>query len=323
MYKEIIKQFLPELFESEEMRLYLHDHVELLEKWQIIDMICGAPIPLTRKREMLNTLLQHEDLDRERKEGRRDEEFIKEHSFQIYLLEIDDALRELNLRKGELLILSTQMGSEDAAWETIPFLSYDKVKEHINGKASEFYEKDTWHYLKKRATNDQNELIQTICYFIINGEVTNYYHCNGMEFDYFDVNTDLNLPVPFKCGDIIEADGWPFCGKKRAVIVGIGDNHDCCCIQALHFNDEGKLEMSALKHGILWDDCWPRQSPLYRIKEYSGALTEDEACFGRIQRFIRANSEFWEENGEYLLWPDETPDNITDEYLEGLKQQAE
>jgi len=52
LYIDSINKFI----ESVQMKKYLVENVDILQKWQIIDLICGARASLTDKYEMLKKL---------------------------------------------------------------------------------------------------------------------------------------------------------------------------------------------------------------------------------------------------------------------------
>lgn len=56
--------------------------------------------------------------------------------------------------------------------------------------------------------------------------------------------------VPFKAGDIVEIDLYPFADKRIIEIVEVGDNHDCCCLQALSRRKDGSWTIGAVNTGI-------------------------------------------------------------------------
>ena len=62
LYIEAINKFM----ESTQMKNYLVKNIDILQKWQIIDLICGARASLTDKYEMLKKLSEKEtDEDKE------------------------------------------------------------------------------------------------------------------------------------------------------------------------------------------------------------------------------------------------------------------
>ena len=53
------------------------------------------------------------------------------------------------------------------------------------------------------------------------------------EEDFWWSGLSLNLPVPFRPGDILTVDCRPFAGPGRCLVLEVGDNRDCCCVQVL------------------------------------------------------------------------------------------
>jgi len=122
---------------------------------------------------------------------------------------------------------------------------------------------------------------------------------------------DLNLPVPFKAGDIVEVDLYPFADKRIMEILEIGDNFDCCCLQAIGKNSDGAWNIGAVKHGHAGMNILPCVSPLYTMKIYKGELPHDLKILELVSNFIGGS----EENGA-KLWDELAPkDDITDEEI--------
>ena len=80
----------------------------------------------------------------------------------------------------------------------------------------------------------------------------------GSEFHESGVNGELNIPVHYKPGDILMADAYPFGPKEKFVMLEIGDNQDCCCLQALSRKQDGTRDVGAVKHGMIGDMIYPR-----------------------------------------------------------------
>ncbi|MDE6659454.1 MAG: hypothetical protein K2K01_05010, partial [Eubacterium sp.] len=82
--------------------------------------------------------------------------------------------------------------------------------------------------------DEKGEYICTYRFILIEDEVCYFDKPNAQDFeDYrFFVSTDLNLPVPFKVGDVVKVDCRPFVLVKEITITAIGDNKDCCSSQA-------------------------------------------------------------------------------------------
>ena len=70
-----------------------------------------------------------------------------------------------------------------------------------------------------------------------------YFSSSRREYPDFSIYNDVNLPVPFHAGDIVTIDCRPFAPVSHAVILEVGDNCDCCCLQALYYAGNGTWDM--------------------------------------------------------------------------------
>ena len=107
----------------------------------------------------------------------------------------------------------------------------------------------------------------------------------------------LNLPIPFCAGDIVRVDCRPFQPEHPAVLLEVGDNTDCCCVQALCRGQNGTWTIGALKHGNLFSNATCFLSPLYRLEVCPKPLPESDCLLQSIQDFIAGD----EKRGR-LLW---------------------
>jgi hypothetical protein len=111
--------------------------------------------------------------------------------------------------------------------------------------------------------------------------------------DYIGVinRVDLDLPIPFKVGDIVTLDVMPFADVKHALLIEV-DNSDCCGVQILYYDEKTKkYQIGALKHGcgLYWHDT-PMLSSLYRLKKYDGILPKEEKIFSFVSEFLNGDS---------------------------------
>lgn len=274
----MLENIINELFESADMRSYLCEHISELNKYQIIDMIVEAPsVSLQRKAELFETLAENEDLEAEIAVEPPNIELIREFSYSSYADRIRNALNELkSTAASDIFLLNTYEWSEKdfVLSETVPFASYEKTAEYLNEQYCD--DKRIYHILEKRHTDKNMNMKNTYWYIIANGQVI--YFCNTE--NRLDVYPEcrLNLPVPFKSGDIITVQDLPFAEKQQALILDVGDNVDCCCVQILYVSDDGQIKINALKHGhILNTNSSPTTSPLYSaeiLKESSGDINQ-------------------------------------------------
>lgn len=87
----------------------------------------------------------------------------------------------------------------------------------------------------------------------------------------------LNLPVPYRPGDILEIGCAPYVSEPHyCILTEVGD--DCCGVQCLYPGENGRFEFGALKHGHYFSGCFDRRqyiSPLYGAKIYTGELSDE------------------------------------------------
>ncbi len=314
-FKEFIREIHPEteiptaIYEemldtcmlSKDMADYLKK--QELSHREILQLICGAPVELTVKAEWLKKLSEYQNVFLDIADvlemstddiGHTVQYYINDSYYHCYL-EIKKALQALNLKKGELFYLKEKWYDTDDWLEkeygNAPCHSVEKAIELIKEdfdedddikEAFDLYEECCcWAELEKWALKN-DDFIQTynyyflrdkICYFEEIVEKNNYYGCK--EFRYSLDARHLNLPVPFKAGDIVKVDCTPFAPKRDAVILEVRDNSDCCCLTAIYKNHKDLYFVGAVKHAHLFesDNANPLFSPLYRMEKCN---TDDE-----------------------------------------------
>lgn len=124
---------------------------------------------------------------------------------------------------------------------------------------------------------------------------------------------DLNLPFPFKPGDIVTTDCLPYALPRRVLILEIGDNSDCCCVQALSIHEGGRLMVGAFKHNHFFGRETSHVSGLYRVRRYTGSLSTEEEPFSILSPLLKERPELgmkilsfmWESKGHAtsVVWP--------------------
>lgn len=127
----------------------------------------------------------------------------------------------------------------------------------------------------------------------------NYAQKVGCDDSFFD--PDINIPVPYKAGDIITIDGYPFSKPKTVLVLKVGDNEDCCCLQALYMQD-GCYGVGAVKHGMVGlSENYPRISPLYGVTISYDESASELQLIKRTQKYIEQDeargNKLWE-----ILW---------------------
>lgn len=322
---------IQEIFESEEMSRYLCANADGLYKWQIREMIAASPmVTLQRKWEIFDWLAGEEDIEKEltEAEDERERKWILEDSYAAIAKGIRSALDALyDMDKPAVFLVENIVCHEknsDASEEygKTPFASFEKAAAHIKAESAEFDEGARFWYSAEKWEPDENgDMNETWEYLIINNQIMFFY--SGMHDCDAKPDRDLNLPIPFQPGDIIEAHSLPISRRRRALILEVNDNWDCCAVQHIYVGDDGSLRLNALKHGHLFEDSWVDNSPLYTIKKYAGVLEEGEEALALIQSYMKKrpeidrNLELWDAI-KYIEEQNIPPSEITEALLDSL-----
>lgn len=288
---------------SEEMERYLigckHNDYEMIE------IILGAPLPLTEKRKLLD-LLNTPDSD----------EYA---DVSDCIREFDDALAALELKNGEIFTLSEYWYDDDILDENRsfaePFLSFQAAAEYIKKLIEEetedlddIDEYVCWTEITKWLPVGDGKMKDVYSYTFVGNEIHYFKRIGNIPRDSYrgyKSSLDLNLPIPFKPGDIVTLNCLPFRPVKQAVLLEV-DNRDCCGVQMLYprknkITGDTILEMGALKHGDGWEGYFPMLSSLYRLSKYEGELSGEERILKDVQKLIYQNEETGRKLWKYIL----------------------
>lgn len=328
---ERLKDFIPELFRSEEMGRYLYENAEKLHKWRIIDMIGQAPISLFRKKKMLESLVQFEDLEAEMEENgygwEQTYEFSLQHALECLSVVLDDGLQA---KENEFFILYERFGgrAEGQMGDVLPYASYKMAYDAMHGEHVDYEDEMLWHTMEKWVRKPDGTMEELYEFTFFKGEPVAYRKKKDGTYadSKFELQCDLNLPVPFQPGDILEIDSTPTCEKKRVLVWDIGDNEDCCSVQVIYLDEDGLLSSGALKHDSIFRPEYDALPTLYSARRYTGELEGREKCYLEIQKFILDNWELWQKNGRrvwfHLDGKAELPENFFKELMRQLKEQT-
>lgn len=300
--KNLIFKVIDEYINSKEMCEYLKNNIEHLQKWQIIDIICGARTDMTQKYDTLKKLAKFETSDE------ANDEFASytattEHAKQL--------LDGLELKSGEVFEISEygfDITNGKKLYGAEPSFSFQKAKKFVLDEYKEIT-KDmseeeiadiTWWYCLEKYVPDENENLVWTNYYTISPTGEIWYADNVFQSPLkpakrigdFDQGQHLNLPVPFEVGDIITIDCRPFAPIKHSVIIEKGDNRDCCSVQCAWVKNNGDITAGALKHSTVFDNkIFVEVSPLYRAEVYKGKLPENEKVLEEVAEFVKGNEE--------------------------------
>lgn len=151
-----------------------------------------------------------------------------------------------------------------------------------------------------------------IIYSEVNDDISEQ-ECTDIYCIYDIVN--LNAPVPFRAGDLLEFNGYPFGLKCHVLILDIGDNWDCCSVQGLALNDKGLWSCGAVKHGMVSLGYTPKISYLYSAVMYEGVLEEPERGLLKIRDYIGNDEKRGREIYDIIWAGDLTDDALLEKLL--------
>ena len=319
---DVLRAFLP----SDAMRRYLAGAP--LTKRQISGLICGAPVPLTVKLHWMKYLAAKENLFpdipseslslREQSAADPAARQTVETSFSYQAKQIKLALEELGTGAEAVFLLIEAWHDEELDDRKIsagtPFFNADDALEYIRydmDSAGDDYSHLCWYELQKwKLSTDPVSgkasyvhgytyyfLKDRACFFKKLEETREPYLFLPKSRRYAEDGQHLNLPIPFCAGDIVCVDCRPFQPEHPAVLLEVGDNTDCCCVQALCRGQNGTWTIGALKHGNLFSNATCFLSPLYRLELCPKPLPESDCLLQNIQDFIAGD----EKRGR-LLW---------------------
>ena len=288
---------------SEEMECYLIGCK--LNDYNMLDIILGAPLPLTEKRKLLE-LLNTPDSD----------EYA---DVPDCIREFDDALAALELKNGEIFTLSEYWYDDDILDENRsfaePFLSFQAAAEYIKKLIEEetedlddIDEYVCWTEITKWLPVGDGKMKDVYSYTFVGNEIHYFKRIGNIPRDSYrgyKSSLDLNLPIPFKPGDIVTLNCLPFRPVKQAVLLEV-DNRDCCGVQMLYprknkITGDIVWETGALKHGDGWEGYFPMLSSLYRLSKYEGELSGEERILKDVQKLIYQNEETGRKLWKYIL----------------------
>lgn len=308
---DVLQTFLP----SDAMRRYLAGAP--LTKRQISELVCGAPVPLTDKLRWMEYLAAKENLFpdipseslylREQSAADPAAQRMVEASFSYQAEQIKLALEELGTSAEAVFLLIEAWHDEEIDDRKIsagtPFFNADDALEYIRhdmDSAGEDYNNLCWYELQKwKPSTDPVSgkasyvhgytyyfLKDRACFFEKLGKARESYVFLSESRRYSEDGQHLNLPIPFCAGDIVRVDCRPFESPRVAVLLEIGDNTDCCCVQALCRGENGVWTLGALKHGHISQnrDCF--LSPLCRLEPYKEPLSPQDNLLQKIRDFV-------------------------------------
>ena len=268
---------------SYEMRKYLK--TQKLNSNQLTGIIAGALLTLEEKMRLYQLMDDSDDY------------YLSAKQFYD---ETEKAIAELNLKSGEIFTMRECWYDEDILdekWEfSEPFTTFDVAMKYLKEliKDEEWDETTLcWTMLEKWVPNNDGTMKNTYTYYLVNDEIMYF---EREDFRGYVSSMSLNLPIPFKVGDIVTLNSIPFAPTKQAILLEV-ENTDCCGVQMLYRLENGLWETGALKHGHGWEHGFPMLSTLYRLSKFEGELKDEDKLMLEVQEYVRKD----EKNGK-ALW---------------------
>lgn len=269
----IFEEILRLLSGSPELHTYLLAHPEKLRSTDYADIIAGAPVALTEKKRLLERLSGH-------MAHSKDADLIRDYSACLNM-----ARQALGSKTATFSVELWEDG-EQLDGPYIAF-SMEEVQSAITQYQKELTE--DWANLYWRIEQYRPGGVPGFDGFArpeytfaatLNGEVQYFMHDPQKrrgawaEGAFGGDSVHLNLPVPYRPGDILEVSCAPYVSEPHyCILTEMSD--DCCGVQCLYPGESERIEFGALKHGHYFAGCFDRRqylSPLYGAKIYTGEL---------------------------------------------------
>lgn len=304
-YKKYIDEFMP----SDEMRNYLK--TQELTPYQIASLIFNSPYSIDQKKNAFYLLLSETD-DSELK------------ALGSNCIENIERAYELLNTGGVFKVTSSFVNGIVELNDEGLFSNYKDVKEFIASDIKECEYKDYDYYsyfVEKWIKNSDGILENVITYYVIKNEIC-YFKYSPLG-DYLKEflqgfepkirNFELNVPTPFKVGDVVEFDGYPFAKITFSLILSTGDNQDCCSLWNLYWADPRTWKTGAVKHGDVGYILRGNEffvSPLYNAKRYDGVLPSTFKIFHEIKQVFGDDEQKYYELDSFVSARGITEDEI-------------
>ena len=251
-YKEVIN----ELFAySDVMREFLLENK--LCWFQLEEIIKCAPMSIERKLELIKQLKEvpSEDSDTYYTDALKLERAIaaQTEADLIFTAHIMRSIDEYGKRFSD-----NNFHRSNCPYE--PFTSFKRALEYLYSEAAEdrvLYNGDFFKICSYKREGD--EFVPYYAYYIVNTldgkSGAAFFVCHTEENKYrdpesFNRSVDMNIPTPFKKGDVLKFRAMP--SAREVVGVVVENSSDDCCALRVAFYDELKKEFTerAVKHGL-------------------------------------------------------------------------
>jgi hypothetical protein len=291
--------------ESAEMCDYLRANANLLDGRDCAETVAYAPAPIERKIPVLDLIAEQSGC---KKRGYNLAKSMARAARTALAERYDNPI-------GTVFRLRQWLYHEEISYlETAFFTEFDAAIRHLEKIREEYSDADDINQLSHSIAKiipGENGAMKVYCEWVLNysGEIW-YFGINGGQrkilekwddiWDYWGCN--LNLPVPFKPGDIVLADCRPFAKERRILITDVGDNRNCCAVRCMYILPGGKLEICAFKHNSFFVDTeeYSHISGLYRAARWQGKLAKNEAPLAIVGEALKANPQIGAELEDFF-----------------------
>lgn len=291
-----VEQFGCENLLSREMQEYLR---ERLSENQALDIIAGAPVSLQDKLDRLSKLAESatdswcmqriESIRQHIKQALEELENCEYIQGEACWFDLEDGDRLECINSSNLPPCSTLNEFREAILDEIE--ENTEVREYLADYAT-WYEFEVW---KRNADSGKRSFSCGAYRYILIGPNICYikpsHHLKmGVAerkelytWETINGSINLNLPIPFEAGDMVTVDCRPFAPVQNMLIVGVGDNNDCCAVRGAFADEDGGVTVTSVKHS----HCFPRNyisrlSPLYRMTICKERYNDNEEILHRL-----------------------------------------
>lgn len=304
------KKEILSLLESPELREYLMAPPEKLNCTQYAEIICGAPVSLYRKRELL-LRLKAEVSEEER------------HDVEEMLYALDTARKPLESAElpgirfiVELLGYNEKERSVDTLDGPFAVRSLAEAQQSIRAYHAEyddnwttqFWTMELYDWNAKPLSDGFPIAVRT---YILSPEGEPQYFIQRPKMPGINPRcarafggNDLILPTPYKPGDILRIDCRPYTPLPFYCLL-IQVRSGCCGLWCLFPNLNGSIGQGALLHGHYYAteyrfDFYRLISPLYRAELFTGELPENCSFMKLLSEKIHADPGYGDKVDEVL-----------------------
>lgn len=323
-----LKRKILSCFDSKDMRDYLDEHFLELHDSDLIKIIIGVQRSMEFKAELMNELAKRFPYP-----SNEDEDMYDFYAFEPYAKQYQDGFTDMQIGEDEQTVYLLRCYLNDEEDDSTPHFTFEGalkyIKEYVEPWRKDDIPEDFMTFIiEKWIKDDSGKSIQKGTYTLsANCEMWDYGYDDNLFHEFgLDNALGLNLPVPFSVGDIVTLDCRPAAPLSHCVILGIGDNLDCCSVQGLYVKEDGTIDFGALKHSHA-QEYEGQVSPLYKAERFYGELPEEEAFMSELSaelvKWCEKNPEKYEYEYFDFIWSARSEGYTPQELIEKIKNRTQ